>query len=123
MLRTACRLREAGSFPNPEKLSPGSRASDEAGSRAAWLSVVYSHPDWLVRHWLHVFGDGATVDLLNADNRLVALMLYAPLAWLELLFSALRCCAHHMQCQRSLAGLVSLSGSWPFPAVSGHDAR
>ena len=114
MLRTACRLREAGSFPNPAQLSPGGQASDEAGSRATWLSVVYSHPEWLVRRWLDVFGDKATGDLLRADNWLEALMLHASLAWLELLLRIFSRCAHHMQCPCSFIGVVSRSRRFPF---------
>ena len=37
-------------------------------SLAAVLSVVHSHPVWLVEHWLELFGKGPTEALLQANN-------------------------------------------------------
>ncbi|TZE83410.1 16S rRNA (cytosine(967)-C(5))-methyltransferase RsmB [Calorimonas adulescens] len=37
--------------------------------RVKYLSIVYSHPEWVVKRWLDEFGYEFTIDLLEADNK------------------------------------------------------
>ncbi|MDR4999258.1 16S rRNA (cytosine(967)-C(5))-methyltransferase RsmB [Brevibacillus parabrevis] len=39
------------------------------GDRAAQISVAHSHPEWLVREWLKVYGEEATIAICEANNR------------------------------------------------------
>jgi 16S rRNA (cytosine967-C5)-methyltransferase len=41
---------------------------DRENAPARFLSVFYSHPQWLVRRWLERFGFNETEELLAADN-------------------------------------------------------
>lgn len=52
-------IRRAGSISWPD------RAADEAG----YLSVMHSHPRWMVERWIERFGPEETEDLLAANNR------------------------------------------------------
>jgi 16S rRNA (cytosine967-C5)-methyltransferase len=56
LLRNLDRSRSAIVWPGPE--DPVKR-----------LSVLYSHPEWLVRRWVERFGSEATETLLSANNR------------------------------------------------------
>lgn len=37
--------------------------------RIKYLSIFYSHPEWLVKRWLGIFGEEFTVGLMEANNR------------------------------------------------------
>ncbi|MFI8711258.1 16S rRNA (cytosine(967)-C(5))-methyltransferase RsmB [Brevibacillus brevis] len=39
------------------------------GSRALQIAVAYSHPEWLVRQWLNVYGEETTIAICEANNR------------------------------------------------------
>jgi 16S rRNA (cytosine967-C5)-methyltransferase len=41
--------------------------------RAEFLGIEYSHPTWLVEHWMGAFGEDRTVALLGANNRVPGL--------------------------------------------------
>lgn len=57
ILRSFVRL--SGEWPYP----------DAQKDKAQYLSVYYSHPLWLVNHWLFQFGEAQTIKLLEADNQ------------------------------------------------------
>ncbi|HUG10498.1 MAG TPA: RsmB/NOP family class I SAM-dependent RNA methyltransferase [Opitutaceae bacterium] len=42
---------------------------DPASASAAELALFFSHPEWLVHRWVANFGRGATIDLLEWDQR------------------------------------------------------
>ncbi len=50
-------LRNNGSYKLPPKKD-----------KVTYLSIIYSHPKWLVKKWLNEFGYDFTVGLLEADN-------------------------------------------------------
>ena len=52
-------LREKSKLLNP----------DPPGDVARYLSILWSHPDWLVRKWLDYFGREDTESLLKANNQ------------------------------------------------------
>lgn len=52
-------LRWDGHYPLPEKEQ----------NLTAYLSVLYSHPEWLVERWLKTLGEDMTEALLRADNQ------------------------------------------------------
>lgn len=56
VLRALVRERDAVPFPSPEE------------DPVAHLSLVHSHPEWLVRRWLRRYGFEATRRLLEHDN-------------------------------------------------------
>lgn len=64
VLRNATRLRAAGALPAPQP-APATASLEE---RAESLGVVHSHPTWLVRRWLHRWGDAETAELLACNN-------------------------------------------------------
>lgn len=42
-------------------------------AREEFISVYYSHPDWLVKHWVELFGWKKTEDICRANNAVPAL--------------------------------------------------
>jgi 16S rRNA (cytosine967-C5)-methyltransferase len=44
-------------------------AAARDSSRATWLAVLHSHPTWLVERWLARYGEPATIQILEANNR------------------------------------------------------
>lgn len=58
-------------------LRRGARAADQPAEQfvphdlpaAERLSIVYSHPTWMVRRWFEMFGEARTLALLEANNR------------------------------------------------------
>jgi 16S rRNA (cytosine967-C5)-methyltransferase len=56
-------LREKDSIPFP----------DLAGDPVKHISIVYSHPAWLVRRWLKRFGPEEVIRLAEANNRIPAI--------------------------------------------------
>lgn len=65
VLRSAGRALEAGKVLLP----PEPLASASAEAKAEALAVLHSHPTWMVHRWLATFGQGATKELLEANNR------------------------------------------------------
>ncbi len=61
-------LRRAASWDGP--VTPD-------GDDVARLSLVYSHPEWLVRRWLERLGPGECEELLRANNAPAPLNVYA----------------------------------------------
>jgi 16S rRNA (cytosine967-C5)-methyltransferase len=61
-------LRRAASWDGPEL---------PAGDDLTRLSLVYSHPEWLVRRWLKRLGPGECEGLLRANNAPAPLNVYA----------------------------------------------
>lgn len=49
---------------NRDRLEP----AEDMADRVPYLSVKYSHPEWMVRKFTDLFGDGFTESLLKADN-------------------------------------------------------
>ncbi|MGN7469935.1 16S rRNA (cytosine(967)-C(5))-methyltransferase RsmB [Brevibacillus sp. SAFN-007a] len=39
------------------------------GDRARQIAVAHSHPEWLVRQWLAVYGEATTIAICEANNR------------------------------------------------------
>ena len=56
---------------NPEKADFANIAND----RALYLSLKYYHPLWLIKRWLKQFGEVATIELCDFNNRNVNLSL------------------------------------------------
>ncbi len=56
ILRTVQRQKDKIEYPAKEK------------NLLKYLAVVYSHPEWLVRHWLELYGEDITEQLLIANN-------------------------------------------------------
>ena len=63
--RRACEIAGRGSMFVPDRPSPGTSMED----KAECMAIVYSHPTWMVKRWLHRFGEAATESLLNSNNR------------------------------------------------------
>lgn len=57
ILRSFIRLE--GNWPYP----------DAKKDKRLYLSVYYSHPMWLVSHWMETYGEAQTIALLEADNQ------------------------------------------------------
>lgn len=55
VLRNMLRTADAFSLPSSKNVKQ-------------YLSIKYSHPEWLVERWLKEFGEGETEELLMADN-------------------------------------------------------
>ncbi len=51
------------------------RYADRKENETAFLSAYYSHPSWLVKRWLKLFGSGFTEELLKANNKRPSLTL------------------------------------------------
>lgn len=51
--------------------------------KVKYLSIVYSHPEWLVDRWLNEFGFDFTVGLLEADNKRLPLTARANILKME----------------------------------------
>ncbi len=62
VLRTFLRKDKAYTLPDKEK------------DLLNHLTVVYSHPDWIVRRWLKRFGAEFTEDLLKSNNEIPELI-------------------------------------------------
>ncbi len=43
---------------------------DRDGNFDSYLSIKYSHPEWLVRKWLNRFGNEFTEELLKSNNEI-----------------------------------------------------
>jgi len=56
VLRNIARNRDKIVYPDRQKDLPG------------YLSVAYSHPEWLVERWLQLYGEEFTESLLNSNN-------------------------------------------------------
>jgi 16S rRNA (cytosine967-C5)-methyltransferase len=63
ILRNVCRHKDEIPFPDPEK------------NPVLYLSRFHSHPEWLVRRWLHAWGRDFTEGLLAAGNRIPSLVI------------------------------------------------
>ena len=57
VLRTFIRDRDKIEFPNAKR------------HPATYLSIVYSHPEWLVERWIEQYGQSFTETLLKANNK------------------------------------------------------
>lgn len=65
ILRRLCR--EKNALPLPEPPTPASARSD-TGSAAQALSILHSHPAWMVRRWIDRLGIEDATALLQANN-------------------------------------------------------
>uniref|UniRef100_A0A0D9XEV0 SAM-dependent MTase RsmB/NOP-type domain-containing protein n=1 Tax=Leersia perrieri TaxID=77586 RepID=A0A0D9XEV0_9ORYZ len=61
ILRKLLQLKEANSLPLPKI-----EGDDRAQARA--LSIIYSHPVWMVRRWIRFLGKDEAVKLMNWNN-------------------------------------------------------
>lgn len=57
VLRNIARAKDRISYPDPEK------------DPVNYISLKYSHPRWMVRRWIEMFGINETVELCKANNR------------------------------------------------------
>lgn len=64
VLRTVNRCKDAGEVPKPPMPKKGCTMNEAAEA----LGVATSHPTWLVRKWLKIFGAKDTIALLKKNN-------------------------------------------------------
>jgi 16S rRNA (cytosine967-C5)-methyltransferase len=67
ILRKISRMLENNeSLPWPEK---GRGTNSDKASLIKYLSIMYSHPDWMVERFIDLFGEEFTESLLDANNK------------------------------------------------------